>query len=299
MRYRGLTMLAAVLLLPGPARGGDWPQWRGPTRDGIIQDSPRLARAWPTGLLPKLWQSETIKAANSYGYSTPSVVSNRVYLFVTATISGQWKDVVYCLNASNGATVWTRAYPGRQSGYASSSSVCVKDGRAYVAGSDSKMYCLNATDGAPIWTVDMAGHWLRAEEMHSSFVVEDGLAVIQGGQHDGVGADRGAVVAFDAVTGKLRWIQPKFGGEGSPVIWEKNAKKHVLTVARDGVSCHDLMTGRPLWSAMPGGSSHTLTVSGDYALLLSDSYPDRGLACFGLTTNRAEVVWQIPGPYDA
>lgn len=293
MRWRplsGAMALAGALLTLATAQAADWPQWRGPDRNGIATDQPRLARAWPAGGPPQLWKTESIGAGDSYGYSTPVVANGRVYLFVPTT----GLDMIYCFSESNGATLWRKDYPATTGhGEGSSSSVCVTNGRVYVGGTDSKAYCLDATNGAPIWTVDLSNRWLRQQELHGSFLVVDGVAVIQGGQHDGTDAPYGGVAALNAETGEVLWSRPKYGSEGSPVAWRKDGKTYILTVAADGISCMDLVTGRMMWNATPGGTCHTLTVSGDYAVFNSDGYPNRGLVCFSLATNKAEVVWQL------
>lgn len=48
--------------LPAAEQGNavNWPQWRGPNRDGVVRNSPKLLDAWPKGGLKQLWKSETI-----------------------------------------------------------------------------------------------------------------------------------------------------------------------------------------------------------------------------------------------
>ena len=155
--FRSLLILS--VLTPAAAlfaAQGDWPQWRGPNRNGVADDGPPLARAWPAGGPTKLWQTESINVARSHGYSTPSVADGRVYLFVTTPIGGKWRDVVYCFDASNGKTLWRNDYPGHLSRtYAGSSTVCVDGGWVYVAGTDSTMYCMNAANGSALWRVSL------------------------------------------------------------------------------------------------------------------------------------------------
>ena len=58
----------------------DWPQWRGPSRNGIQSDSPALAEQWPSKGLTKLWDSETIPADDDGGHSSVVAVGGRVYV---------------------------------------------------------------------------------------------------------------------------------------------------------------------------------------------------------------------------
>src|SRR6184192_2395976 len=69
-------LVASVLMLAAVrARADDWPQWRGPNRDGHSQET-GLLKEWPKDGPRLLWQ---VKDAG-YGYATPSVVGDRLYL---------------------------------------------------------------------------------------------------------------------------------------------------------------------------------------------------------------------------
>src|SRR5262249_50721634 len=73
-----VAFLCALCVFVGsslPVRGDDWPQWRGPNRDGISQEK-GLLKEWPNGGPQLLW---TFKDAGS-GYSQPAVVGDRPYL---------------------------------------------------------------------------------------------------------------------------------------------------------------------------------------------------------------------------
>ena len=65
----------------GTLRAGDWPQWRGPNRDGIVQQSPQLAEAWPKGGPPTLWQSDPLPGGDAAGFGSPVVAGGKVYVF--------------------------------------------------------------------------------------------------------------------------------------------------------------------------------------------------------------------------
>lgn len=293
----------SVCLFVATAHAEDWPQWRGPDRNGLVAASPPLAATWPANGPKKLWESESIPMGRSHGWASPVVAAGRVYLQAPQKTGDQWRDVFYCLDAATGRTVWKRAQA--ESGSlreGSSSTVCVAGDLVYGAGSKSVLYCLKAADGAVVWQVDAGKYWGSVRDdkrtgTHSSFLVADGVAVIQGAHHDG--NTKGAVVALDAKTGAEIWSRPKHGGQGSPVLWRKDGEAYVLTVARDGLSAFRLRDGRALWTILPGGSSHTPVVHGDYAVFLSDGWPQRGLVCFRMGVEKAEKVWQLAGRYDA
>ena len=70
----------AALALAGVAfAGSDWPQWRGPQRNGIVSDSPPLASEWPKKGLTKLWDSEEIPSDDDGGHGSVVAAGGRVY----------------------------------------------------------------------------------------------------------------------------------------------------------------------------------------------------------------------------
>ena len=77
----------------------DWPQWRGPQRDGISQES-GLLKQWPVEGPKLLWQVNDI----GDGYSTPAVVGTRIYLMSNR---GMENEFVQALSTQDGTPVWT------------------------------------------------------------------------------------------------------------------------------------------------------------------------------------------------
>jgi outer membrane protein assembly factor BamB len=69
----------AVVCLVNGLLAADWPQWRGPLRNGILSDSPRLADQWPSKGLAKLWESEAIPCDDDGGHGSVVAVGGRVY----------------------------------------------------------------------------------------------------------------------------------------------------------------------------------------------------------------------------
>ena len=96
-----LIMLAAVTAtLTAQSRHGDWPQWRGPNRDGAVASFTE-PKSWPERLTRK-WKVEV-----GLGYATPVLVGNRVYMF---SRQGD-NEVLAAIDADTGARVWASTYP--------------------------------------------------------------------------------------------------------------------------------------------------------------------------------------------
>ena len=91
---------SAALLSGTTLLAQDWPQWRGPNRDGKVTGFTAPA-AWPTNLTQK-WQIKVGK-----GDSSPVLVGEKLYVFARQ----EAEEVVLCLEAGSGKTVWEARYP--------------------------------------------------------------------------------------------------------------------------------------------------------------------------------------------
>src|SRR6266550_5628944 len=89
----GLLIVAAV-----SADANDWPQWRGPERNGISQET-GLLKEWPKDGPRLLWHRSDV----GYGYSTPSVVGERIYLLSNI---GMDNEFVQALDVKDGKKIW-------------------------------------------------------------------------------------------------------------------------------------------------------------------------------------------------
>lgn len=78
MNRRTLLPLLVVPLLAH----ADWPQWRGPDRNGVLASGPKLAETAPPDGFPALWESEMIPSNDEGGLSSPVIAGGRVYMSV-------------------------------------------------------------------------------------------------------------------------------------------------------------------------------------------------------------------------
>src|SRR5882762_566331 len=95
---RFILLAAGGCLFVASLHASDWPQWRGPQRDGISQEKGLLAE-WPKDGPKLLWQRTEIGS----GYSTPAVVGNRIYVLSN---EGTEDELVQALDAKDGSRVW-------------------------------------------------------------------------------------------------------------------------------------------------------------------------------------------------
>src|SRR5436190_23876437 len=99
--HRMVSFLAVSVLLLSETRalGDDWPQWRGPNRDGCSSET-GLLKEWPKEGPKLLWQ---VKGLGN-GYATPSVAGGRVYLMSN---KGLADEAVQALDVKDGSPVWS------------------------------------------------------------------------------------------------------------------------------------------------------------------------------------------------
>ena len=90
------SVFAALLLVGSIAQADDWPQWRGPLRNGILPESRPLAGQWPTKGLTKLWESEAIPSNDDGGHGSVVAAGGRVY--------GRWCGTPTCPPKPAGST---------------------------------------------------------------------------------------------------------------------------------------------------------------------------------------------------
>lgn len=237
-----LCLLAAVSCLPA----NDWPQWRGPQRDGHVTGS-----AWPgqldTNHVQQLWRVEL-----GPSYSGPVVVGDRV--FTTETKDKKF-EVVTAFDRKSGKQLWQAKWEGALSVpfFAKSNGDWIRatpacDGeRLYVAGMRDVLVCLDAKTGTELWRVDFVKK-LDAPVPDFGFVCSP---LVDG---DAVYAQAGAsVVKLNKRTGEILWraLQDKGGMWGSvfssPVIATLGGQRQLVVQTREKLAGLTLDKGEVLW----------------------------------------------------
>jgi len=142
-----LTLSAGAL----PVQADDWPQWRGPDRDGVWS-APSLPDRFPAEPLKPRW-----KQAIGGGYGGIAIVAGKVYLMDRQTKPREVERVV-CLDAATGKPLWTHEYAVNYNkmdyGNGPRSTPTVLGGRVYTFGAVGHLHCLDADSGRVIWDRD-------------------------------------------------------------------------------------------------------------------------------------------------
>src|ERR1019366_8674824 len=135
------------------AWAADWPQWRGPNRDGISAET-GLLDAWPKGGPPLVWKIEGL----GEGYSSAAIAGGRLF------IQGQHADeeCVLAFDANTGKQLW-RAHTGipfRESkGDGPRGTPTVDGDRVYALAADGMLVCLETATGKRIWGFNIVDHF--------------------------------------------------------------------------------------------------------------------------------------------
>ena len=219
--------------------GQDWPQWRGPDRDGSVTafDVPA---SWPAQL------SEQWTISVGYGYASPVLIDDRIYMF---TRQGD-DEVMTALEADTGETVWRASYPApfemmpatRNHGPGPKSTPAYADGRLFTLGISGIVTAFDAGTGDQLWQRPADPVEPLYHTGQSPFVDGDQVIVHVGGHDDG------ALKGFDVATGEERWSWNGDGpAYGSPIVVELENTRQVVTFTQENFVGVAADTGRLLW----------------------------------------------------
>ena len=220
------------------ATGTDWPQWRGPRRDGSVGTA--LPAEWPKAL-KKRWETPV-----GIGHASPVVSGNRV---VVIAREGD-HEIVRALDLASGKEFWRAAYaapftvhPAAQlHGPGPKSTPAIADGRVFTFGIGAILSAFELASGKLIWRVPASGVLPQYGTATSPLV--DGTSVIA---HVG-GENNGALTSFDAATGKLRWQWTGDGpGYGSPIIATFSGVRQVVAQTQKLLVGLNASNGSVLW----------------------------------------------------
>jgi outer membrane protein assembly factor BamB len=234
MLFRKVMCLAVLV---AAAWAEDWPQWRGPHRDGIATGFVE-PKAWPEKLQLK-WKVEV-----GEGHSSPVVADGRIYMH---TRQGE-REVLSCLRPEDGTPIWQQAYTAPYTmnpaaaghGKGVKSTPVVAGGRIYTFGINGTLSCFDAKTGKPQWRKEFGSPDFGVA---MSPEVDGGLVIAYVGNND-----HGALTAFDGATGAEKW---SWAGDGpayaSPIVAELGRMRQVVTQSRSNIVGVSVDTGELLW----------------------------------------------------
>ncbi len=196
-----ITLLCAFALLPltigQTAADAEWPQWRGPLRDGKSSET-GLLKTWPEKGPAVSWSIANL----GEGYGSLAIRGERIYIQGT---NAEGKSTVFCLNRADGKQIWSVSFGPRldqDKGNGPRGTPTLDGDQMYVLTENGDLACLREKDGSPVWSKNMLKEfggtnpkWLVSE---SPWIDGNELFVSPGGKE-------GGIVALDKMTGKEIW----------------------------------------------------------------------------------------------
>ena len=286
-----LILFAATLIVVGAvslssqSASSDWPQWRGPDRNGLSKETGLLSQ-WPRSGPPVAWSAAMLGA----GYGSIAVQGDRVY--VQGMRNRQ--SVVSTLNRADGKLVWVRILGpagDNDRGPGPRGTPTIDGDRVYALSETGDLACLRAADGMVIWQRNILKefkgenpNWLLSE---SPLIDGDHVIVTPGGRGAGV-------VALDKMSGKTVWVSKDLSdgaGYSSPIVADVGGVRTIMTLtaaAGVGVRASD---GKLMWrntSPSNGTANIATPVYSDGKVFFTSSYGTGG-ALLGLRASGNEV----------
>ena len=242
LKHRGFVGVVVLVTLAAQVRvavAQEWPQWRGPGRDGAVPSFTEPA-SWPDGLAEQ-WNVDV-----GLGYATPLLVGDRIYMY---TRQGE-DEVMTALNAASGEVIWRTSYPApfdmspatapHRAG--PKSTPAFAGGRLFTLGMSGIVTAFDAETGRQLWQNPGSPVQPLYHTAMSPLVDGDLVIFHVGGHNDG------ALTAFSVVTGEIRWYWDGDGpAYGSPVIVELEGTRQVVTFTQEQLVGVSVATGELLW----------------------------------------------------
>lgn len=285
MTYTSIGSLTACcwLLAGGIVSGADWPQWRGPHRNGqsatrmALPNEPRFEEVWKTNV--------------GIGFSSTAIVDDRVYTLGNRDN----RDTIWCLDAGTGAVVWTREYeaaldPNLFEG-GPTATPTVADGKVYTISRRGDVYCLAADTGQVLWHVNIVAklNWnVPTWGFSGSPLVWEDRLLLNAGSHG---------LCLDASTGDILWSSDNSedAGYSSPLIVQHDQKPLVLLLSAKSLHAVDARTGALCWS-LPWITRYGINAADpiviDHQHVLISSGYSKGTALVQYDDSAAELLWR-------
>ena len=268
--FSTLVLVSAITL---PSFAGDWPQWRGPSRDGVSTEK-GLLDEWPEDGPKLIWKATGV----GVGFSSVSVVSDRIYTMG----DGKGASHVYCFSAETGKIIWTSKRVGKTGGNYKGTrcTPTIDEGHVYALGQYGDLVCLKADTGEEVWrkslTKDFGGRSGGCNYTESPLVDNGKVIVTPGGK-------QGAVVALNMKSGELIWQSTDFtdGAQYSSLIArEYGDKRQYIQLTGSSVVGLAADTGKVLWKAARQGRTATVStpIFHEGHVFVSSAY---GVGCNG------------------
>ena len=252
MKTRAGLIALLVTVSVAYAVAADWPGYLGPRRDGTSAET-GLLRTWPNEGPKVLWSVPV-----GIGYGGPVVVGGKVYLLDRDDTVG---DKLRCLDFASGKELWSFTYeaPGKFDHPGSRTTPTVDGGNVYVSGPLGDLYCISTTTHKPVWNKNVwkefGGGQLPRWALTQNPLIYRNLVIVASQ------TSQTSVVAYDKLTGELKWKSPVLSGSAgyvSPSLVKVGGDDHLVMIMSSkgfgrsagggSVAGLDPLSGTVLWT---------------------------------------------------
>lgn len=248
---RRLSVLVVSLLLPLPLAAGDWPQFRGPNRDGVSSET-RLLTRWPESGPPVVW-----RAKGGKGYSGIVVSQGRVYTQWAEGEGEKGNEYAVALDAETGKELWRARTDSvyvdpSGNGDGPRATPTVDGDRLFVMSGRGKLHALDKKTGKLLWQHDLAAMagsvGAGGEGSFCSSPLVDGDRVFVEIGADKARRSNSSFAAFDKATGKILWtVENDPAGFSAPQAVTLAGVRQILFFSGSGLVALSPDDGRVYW----------------------------------------------------
>lgn len=241
-----MALLLLLLMSTVAVRAEDWPQWRGPNRDGAWSET-GILETFPPGGLNIRW-----RAPVGIGFSSPVVADGRVYVTDSQLAKPNARERVHAFDALTGKQVWSYAYDVNYAEIAFDerylrgpiATPVVADGRIYTWGAVGNLFCLDALKGDVVWQRDVQKEYPTSYlNTAGSPLIEGNLLIVLVGAKPGAG-----VITFDTRSGQEVWkALDEEASASSPIVVHAGGKRQLIIWTPQAVTALDPATGNTYW----------------------------------------------------
>ena len=255
--------------LPALPAGGDWPDFRGPARDGHYRATP-IRTDWPASGLTPLWKQPV-----GGGYASFVTAGGQAF-----TIEQRAREeVVAAYDVMTGRELWTSSWTARFSetmgGDGPRATPTWSNGRVFALGGEGELRALDARDGRVLWRTnilaDAGADNLQWGMSGAPLIVDDTVVVTPGG------SGGRSIVAYDAATGRRVWSAlDDMTSYSSPMLVTIGGVRQILYFTASRLVAIATGGGRELWShpwvTSPAVNASQPLLVGDNRLFISTGY---------------------------
>jgi outer membrane protein assembly factor BamB len=254
--------LSCAILSANQFFAADWPQWRGPDRAAVWNES-GIVEKLPNSGLKELW-----RAPVALGYSSPVIVHGKVFVSDTELQKPNVRERVQCFQADSGKLSWTSFYEAPapdwfftdEQGRGPGATPIVKNGKIYALDLIGTIVCLETAHGKVVWKKNLKEDFQAKEtSMDSSPLIEGNCLILMVGGKNGAG-----IVALDPNSGREIWRALDEGVTwSSPIVISAGGIRQLIVWTQQSVSSLNPANGALYWreETSTGGSPGTAGVS--------------------------------------